>query len=492
MKTRVWDGSEKRMLAFSAGICLLLLLLGGLHAWNNRIPDLHIPETPQPQNNALAFYRRAVESYVEPPPDTDSHLDTSRSKPMPFGSAEYQIFYPLARKQAALQANAPALKFLRQGLQREYSQPPERNGKQVVNYSRYRDFARLLIVEAHARAQQKNWDGAADSLLDTLKLGYQTPRGGALIAGLSGIAIRARAYKDFLIVLPHLSADKARDVSRRIAALQATAITPAQILEEEKRAMQGVILKMLRRNGLREMYVAYGCGPEPCDVPKEQYERDLNALPIWLKLRLSWMNKPHILAEYTRCMDWQIKRAKMPYPLRDKSWPFPDPSGQVMTDQVASLMYPEYSRARLNFHRGETKDSFLCVLSALHAYHLENKKYPRALSELVPRYLARVPLDPFSNRQPLKYRLKPVRYIAATKLENEPGVSVQAPGGPGSAQPSAPIYAQMPFTLYSVGLNARDDGGRPFEQERSGETRYQITLDPNDTQSTDIVAGINF
>ena len=62
---------------------------------------------------------------------------------------------------------------------------------------------------------------------------------------------------------------------------------------------------------------------------------------------------------------------------------------------------------------------------ALRSYQSEKSRLPAGLGELVPGYLSNTPQDPFSGR-PLIYRLQGKNWL-----------------------------------LYSVGLDGRDDGGKP-------------------------------
>ncbi len=75
---------------------------------------------------------------------------------------------------------------------------------------------------------------------------------------------------------------------------------------------------------------------------------------------------------------------------------------------------------------------------ALSVYRHEHNRYPHQLSELVPDYLTRLPLDPFTD-EPLRYRLE----------------------------------AENGYVLYSVGENGIDDGG--------------VEPDPNTNQDNDLL-----
>lgn len=107
--------------------------------------------------------------------------------------------------------------------------------------------------------------------------------------------------------------------------------------------------------------------------------------------------------------------------------------------------------------------SVAAVELALEAFHQDHGTWPDALNELVPRYLATLPLDPFdSQSHPLRYRRTPTGYC-----------------------------------LYSIGPDGRDDAGRPLADgefgwwQKSGDLRldrqFAMDGDPaaNDGSATD-------
>jgi len=78
----------------------------------------------------------------------------------------------------------------------------------------------------------------------------------------------------------------------------------------------------------------------------------------------------------------------------------------------------------------ETQRSLLITAIALKRYHLKHSAYPAELTELIPDFFLRLPLDPMDG-QPLRYHLKP----------------------------------DGTFLLYSVGEDGHDDGGDPTPTE---------------------------
>lgn len=66
---------------------------------------------------------------------------------------------------------------------------------------------------------------------------------------------------------------------------------------------------------------------------------------------------------------------------------------------IAALNLPEQNNKRC---REDFQVSAIQVLFALKAYNLETGGYPTSLNELVPKYLSKVPEDPFDGK-PIKY-----------------------------------------------------------------------------------------
>ena len=144
-------------------------------------------------------------------------------------------------------------------------------------------------------------------------------------------------------------------------------------------------------------------------------------------------------------------------------------------------------RTPISFARSEAREALLITRLAIQAYHAEQSRYPQTLAQLVPEYLSKGPLDPYSNQKPLIYKPVPLRYVRSTA------------GHP----PREPIMVQsdkwMPFTLYSVGPDSRDDGGNPYENThykahtgtQADRNRYNLAGDFLDSKGTDVVAGIN-
>src|SRR5262249_23306001 len=67
---------------------------------------------------------------------------------------------------------------------------------------------------------------------------------------------------------------------------------------------------------------------------------------------------------------------------------------------VPPLALPTRARA---YHRGQAQLRCAIVMVALERYRLAHTRWPDSLAALVPKFLPKVPLDPYDG-QPLRYR----------------------------------------------------------------------------------------
>lgn len=99
---------------------------------------------------------------------------------------------------------------------------------------------------------------------------------------------------------------------------------------------------------------------------------------------------------------------------------------------VVAIM-PAYQKVTSNVLQKQSFIHLALTACALERYSLANGSYPERLAELVPTYLDKVPLD-IIDGQPLRYR----------RTENGK------------------------FLLYSIGLDGKDDGGKPNTSNEAG------------------------
>jgi hypothetical protein len=273
-------------------------------------------------------------------------------------------------------------------------------------------------------------------------------------------------------------------VAHKLDEWQHSEVTYEQVLKEEKRIRQTGLLKLIRSGDLRAGLVGSSDPMEWATESDQEILMQMNQLPRLLQFRLAWCNKSALLDKLTRNMDMEIDRARAPYSLDHlQSNPVPD-------DRMALLTFVDYAQGRQYWCRAKATGLLLQTRFALHAHYMEHARYPRTLKELTPRFMPNIPRDPFLSSEPLRYRLAPTRYIKRSGVASVPGQGLLE--GREFQVRSWPDYDWMPYTLYSVGLNMRDDGGVPYRNERDDDNvRYKIDFRLPYSTKADIVAGIN-
>jgi hypothetical protein len=127
--------------------------------------------------------------------------------------------------------------------------------------------------------------------------------------------------------------------------------------------------------------------------------------------------------EYRAIMSEAVQRLAKPYWELKGDPPLPEP--QTELNQLAVPVW-----ARCGAKEAE-RDTWLCglrILAAIELFREQRGASPTSLSELTPDYLSEIPMDPFTGK-PFTYRLTDGSYV-----------------------------------LYSVGPDAKDDGGAPLDR----------------------------
>ena len=343
---------------------------------------------------------------------------------------------PMMRQLVA--EDQPAFARLREGFRYQYQSPPVRSFDTLLPYyAEDRDMARLLRIKGETDAYEGNWNEAINDDLDVVQLGTSLQHRAVLIGGLVGIACDYIGRKDAWAVLDHLTGPQARAAAMRLSAITSEQVPWSSVLQEEKWSHQAGLLEIYqRKNWRREMYMdTYPSNPE-------DDSNSAGSQPTMLaRLNMSLVSPRVIFNSYTRCMNEAVQRVGLSWPAR-RALPALAAPSDPFNDQLGVLFDDDGFKQTSN----DAYNNLLLTELALRAYREGRGAYPASLNALVPAYLPRVPLDPFTDGQPLRYRL--------------------ANGRP---------------LLYSVGPDATDDGGKPRPLQKRGDGTIIRYLQESDT-----------
>jgi hypothetical protein len=397
---------EKRLLVVT--VCCIGLLLGSIpwRYYMDAEPVLNIPTPKMPTPNAYDSYVKAGKLHAalvvaNPGIDGVDRATDTRRPPVGLSAQQLRQRYPTAAKEAWVRKNAPVFKLLRQGFAYEYLTPPDSlQGGNLRTISKFRDLARLLIIESHIKSERGDWAGAAQSTLDIIHMGHKVMRGGTQVVASVGYTLDAIGHQELEKIVPHLDAVAARAAAAKIEKLEARRVPFSDILQQEKWFYLSNLQELMSKPGWRQVGYPFAA----------------------LKMRPAWfvMSKRGITESYVRYMDALLAETKKPYALR-RTIPLPD-------DPINQIYEPMFNRSSWTHERDQTGNLLLQVMLALRAFKLERGHYPAKLDELVPSYMKRVPSDPFGRGEAVHYRKTGKAYM-----------------------------------LYSIGPDGKDDGGKPID-----------------------------
>ena len=288
----------------------------------------------------------------------------------------------------------------------------------------------MLIVESHSYSERGNWNEAAQSSLDVLRLGHDTSRGGVTFDFTAGALINAIGRRELWTILPHLNAPEAKLSARQLEKIIQTQTPLADILREEKSYGQAGLLEIMRTRGWRSVVSTYA---ENFTELKDTFEIATTSCRVFLN-------------NFSAHMDSLIVDSEKPYAYSGISATTPN-------DVHIKTITPDYQLTRWNFARDEASNDLFLVALALRAYRLENNSYPENLKQLTPKYIAKIPADPFGAGESLRYKT-----------------------------------AGAEYSLYSIGPDGIDNGGRVIEDKRNEKSSRNIV---SPESKGDFVAGIN-
>lgn len=114
-----------------------------------------------------------------------------------------------------------------------------------------------------------------------------------------------------------------------------------------------------------------------------------------------------------------------------------------------------------------TRRDVLLTIIGLEVFRRGHGRYPESLTELVPRYLPALPLDPFDGK-PLRYRARLAAGTNVASTDVPTSTNTDTPALDASRSASGPI-------LYSIGVDGMDNSGTPPATSNGRHTASSLT-----------------
>ncbi|HEX8834525.1 MAG TPA: hypothetical protein VF719_10010 [Abditibacteriaceae bacterium] len=427
-----------------AGVPALLWL-----AWNARPVNvtreygITTPAVPSP--NAYDIYKQSYDTFRSPRPGrAPSLLLDYQAAP---GSVDDKKKYPLAGKIAWVKHNEKAYALFDKALKTPYLLPPVRSaqpGGELSGPFFLRYLARNITVECEALAEQGQHERAVNRALDIWKMGLDAGHGAYLVAALQAMAVEGIARRALDGEIAHLNAKEAARAARRWEKIAATRVAYKDVLLEERNSFLFQIkpgmenaIRDIRRSKEIEAAVERG---------ETNFHSDSGPAPEINSPVLYWAVRKKANS-FVSGIEPLLKNSEAPWTKRQITLP-------PGLEPTMASMVDVLGKSRFNFARMEAFSQITLARLGLHAYRKDKGVYPPTLDALVPAYLTKAPFDPFTENQTLRYARQGRRY-----------------------------------KLWSVGPDARDDGGRPVMDAaaKTAKARYMVTAEA----TGDIVANIS-
>lgn len=277
--------------------------------------------------------------------------------------------------------------------------------RRVDGNAKCRALGRALALQARLQQADRDWAGSAQTCLLALEAGLALSHARDYGTALSAASLVQSATKPLAGASAQLEAGKAREAALRVESVadawpsyaqQLAWWTPADAAayaDPSEALAAAQLWAGLKFSHCYEVLVMPG--------PRERYRQTT----LWLTLGSREGERPY---DQQRNLDAAVA-----------PW-------------ASQHVYNYHRNARAQLARPMAQMRLLSANLALQAWHVEHRCYPGELVDLVPRYLKRLPPDPFTST-PLRYRRE----------------------GDG-------------FLCWSIGPDGKDDGGRRITDRNGG------------------------
>lgn len=138
---------------------------------------------------------------------------------------------------AFVEHNTNALQLVRSALKERIQTPTEfsvnYNSTHLTDVAGMKRIAHALLAEGRLAEMEQLPPDAANSYLDTIRLGVECRRGGILIDALVGLAIEEIGRDSLQKLIDHLDQKSSKEAARRMEEIEAQGQTWEQILQQE-------------------------------------------------------------------------------------------------------------------------------------------------------------------------------------------------------------------------------------------------------------------
>lgn len=318
-----------------------------------------------------------------------------------------------------------------------------------------RHAGRALVARAMLRLKAGRIDEAWEDILACHRLGRLIAQGPTIIEGLVGIALEGVAAHADAAIAHHggLTAERARRFAEDLRQLPPMPKMVDKIRIGERFMFLDAVSMMARR-GPAEISHLTGANTEPTGLLAWlansagalviDWEEPLRQGNAWYDRLVEAFEKPTRAERDAAFQRIETDLKQMAQETRDFKnfvWELMTSSprrsvGRQIGRMLVALLVPAISSVAKAEDRGAIYGAFGQIALALAAYRAEHGEYPADLAQLVPKYLAAVPEDPFANA-PLRYKRRHAGCL-----------------------------------VYSVNVNGKDDGGASFNVNPEGDAGF--------------------
>lgn len=388
------------------------------------------------EDNAWPHYERAIELFVKP---GDKLMEIPAFQD--WKGSDYRSFEALSEQERQeigkwIRQNEAAWQQFVAGSLKTYCYRGYTKGKNdpllavvLPHLATLRDLLTIGIFHGRMQIAQGQTAQALDDCLAVVRAGSHWQGWGTIIEQLVGLAISRTGYEEILYITAteEVSAADLKRLQQQLSQIYPGGY-PLMDIEGERLLFHDVVQHIFTDGGPGGGHLI----PKRLSTIDEIIGGDfdgMDGLVFGTAMGMIHARRDDTIAKFDRIFDRQIEAAKMtPYERR---------AGKALHDEkifmasskyryaIVHLFMPALGRASEVAYRGRSLHDATLTVLALQRWHLEKGQYPMSLSELVDAgYIEQVPMDPYSDK-PLVYH----------RIGDD-------------------------FTLYSLGENFADDGGK--------------------------------